>query len=198
MSAIPVSNDERVQWHEWRSALLRFVTARVSDPAAAEDIVHDVLLRAHAHFAELREGDRLAAWLHRIARNAIVDHYRTRRPAEPIPADLVDESGPAANDLRRQLSKCLVPLIEHLPEGQRDAVLLSEIEGLRQQDVAQRLGLSLSGAKSRVQRGRARLGVMLEACCRIETDGRGGVVDFERRPTSPFPACEGCAPDALP
>lgn len=186
----------RAQWTEWRAALLRFVQSRVADADSAEDIVHEVLLRAHAHLGALKDGDRLAAWLHRIARNAITDHYRSRRPAEPLPADLADET--PSPDLRARLSQCLVPLIRHLPDGQRDAVLLSEIDGLTQQETADRLGLSLSGAKSRVQRGRARLAGLLEECCRIETDGRGGIVEFERRPTSPFPACDGCAPDATP
>lgn len=181
------------QWLEWRGELLRFVVARVPDAETAEDIVHDVIVRAYDRIGDLRYGEKLAAWLHRIARNAVIDYYRARRPAEPLPPDLADEQSDGG-ELRRRLSRCLVPLVASLPDGQREAVELSEIQGLTQQETADRLGLSLSGVKSRVQRGRARLRQMLDTCCRIETDGRGGIIAFERRPTSPYPACEGCTP----
>jgi RNA polymerase sigma-70 factor (ECF subfamily) len=68
-----------------------------------------------------------------------------------------------------------------LPPEHREALELAEIEGLSQQAIAERLGLSLSGAKSRVQRGRAALREVVEACCRVDFDRRGQVLDWERR-----------------
>jgi RNA polymerase sigma-70 factor (ECF subfamily) len=59
---------------------------------------------------------------------------------------------------------------------------LAEIEGLSPQAVADRLGLSLSGAKSRIQRGRGMLTGVLEQCCDFEADGRGNVMDYDPRP----------------
>ncbi len=73
-------------------------------------------------------------------------------------------------------------MIRSLPEGYREAVRLAEIEGLPQQEVADRLGLSLSGAKSRIQRGRVLLKDALEGCCRFEIDGRGNVMDCDPKP----------------
>lgn len=186
-------SEETRLWREWRQSLLRFVRARVGDDGTAEDLVHDVLLRAHAARGDLRDDERLGAWLHRIARNVVIDHYRARRPLDPLPEDLAEEHEPA--DPRRRLAQCLLTAIDRLPDGQREAVRLSEIEGMTQQETAERLGLSLSGAKSRVQRGRARLSELLHLCCRIETDGRGGIVDFEHRADSPYPPCPGCDPN---
>jgi RNA polymerase sigma-70 factor (ECF subfamily) len=74
--------------------------------------------------------------------------------------------------------------------GYRQAVQLSEIEGLPQQEVADRLGLSLSGAKSRIQRGRLMLKDELERCCRFEFDRRGNVMDYEPRPERTV--CRNC------
>ncbi|HEX6160949.1 MAG TPA: RNA polymerase sigma factor SigZ [Thermoanaerobaculia bacterium] len=164
-------------WQAHRAALHRFVLGRVGDRDTAEDIVHDVLLRGWAQREKLRDESKLLAWLHRMTRNAIVDHYRARRPSEELPEDLVapgDET-----DAVRELASCLTPLIARLPESYRGAIELSEIEGLTQQETAQRLGISLSGAKSRVQRGRAKLQEMLLACCEVERDHRGAIVDYE-------------------
>jgi RNA polymerase sigma-70 factor (ECF subfamily) len=71
-------------------------------------------------------------------------------------------------------------MVERLPQPYREAVELAEFEGLTQRALADRLGISLSGAKSRVQRAREQLRTMLLDCCRIETDARGGVVDCQR------------------
>ena len=132
--------------------------------------------------------DELPAWVFAAARNAVIDHYRARRPADALPAELAapgEEGGRAAV---AELAACLKPLVAALPPRYRDAVLLSELGGLTQNDAAQRLGLSLSGAKSRVQRGRRMLQEKLLACCRVELDHRGAIVDYE--------APDGCGPGA--
>lgn len=166
-------------WQSHRTMLHRFVLGRVRDRDAAEDIVHDVLLRAWKQRDRLRDRSKLVPWLHQMTRNAIVDHFRAYHPAEELPPDL-----PAPDhdrDAIAELAPCLTPFIEQLPDTYRDAIALSEVEGLTQQETAQRLGISLSGAKSRVQRGRARLQELLEACCRIERDHRGSVMDYEKK-----------------
>jgi RNA polymerase sigma-70 factor (ECF subfamily) len=72
-------------------------------------------------------------------------------------------------------------MIERLSGEYRQAVILIDLEGLTQQEAAAQLGLSLSGMKSRVQRGRRQLKGMLEACCTIELDQRCGVADYDVR-----------------
>ena len=161
----------------YRTALFRFVHARVRDHAAAEDIVHDVLLRAVERQSQLRDGTKLAPWLYQMTRNAIADHHRGQKPSEELPEDLIaPEPEPAALS---ELAQCLTPFIAQLPESYRQAFELSEVQGLTQQETAQRLGISLSGAKSRVQRGRAQLHDLLIECCRVERDVRGGITDYE-------------------
>jgi RNA polymerase sigma-70 factor, ECF subfamily len=72
-------------------------------------------------------------------------------------------------------------MIQQLPEHYREAVILSELQGLTQKEVAKVQGTSLSGAKSRVQRGRALLKNMLDDCCRLEFDHRGRLCGYERK-----------------
>ena len=85
---------------------------------------------------------------------------------------------------------CLLPMIRALPETCREAVMLSEIEGLTQKEVAARQGLSLPGAKTRVQRGRAMMKQMLLGCCHFEFDSRGTVIDYEGKDGRCGPECD--------
>jgi RNA polymerase sigma-70 factor, ECF subfamily len=192
-----VAGDPVVAWRELREPLAGLIARRVADPQDAEDVLQDVMLRIHRHSDELADADRLAAWVHRIARNAIVDHYRRRaaRPGlavgaagdlEPRADTRLGES--ASETLRQELAACLRPLVDRLPESQREALVLTEFEGLSQVEAARRLGISVSGAKARVQRGRAQLKTLLLDCCHVELDRRGGITEYRARRGS----CERC------
>jgi RNA polymerase sigma-70 factor (ECF subfamily) len=180
-------SSERGTWEAYRTKLHRFVLARVKDEAAAEDIVHDVLAKAYARRYTLRDHRKLGQWLYQIARNAIADHYRRRRPTEELPVGLANQEPDTSDEAERELARCLTPFIEELPAHYRQAVILAELQGLTQREVASKLGLSVSGAKSRVQRARQILQTMLLECCRLEFDSRGGVADYE-----PKGDCEAC------
>lgn len=166
----PPANPAQV-WRDWQAALRRYVARRVRQPADTDDVLHEVFLKIEAHLAQLREPGRLAAWLYRIADHAIADHYRNQRPWDELPEDL--PAPESAADATAALAACLRPMIEALPETYRQAVLWSEIDGLPQREVAERLGISLSGAKSRVQRGREQLRAIMLRCCHVENDGDG-------------------------
>jgi RNA polymerase sigma-70 factor (ECF subfamily) len=174
-------------WEAQRSELYGFVLKRVRDEAAAEDIVHDVLVKAYERRETLKEPGKLRPWLFQITRNAMIDHYRAQRPAEALPEDLIVEDTEDGESTERELARCLMPLLDGLPEPYRDALRLAEVEGSPQREVASRLGLSLSGAKSRVQRGRRLLRSALFSCCSVEMDRRGGVMSYESRGE-----CGGC------
>jgi RNA polymerase sigma-70 factor (ECF subfamily) len=187
---------EEARWRELRARLHGFVGRRVGNPEDAEDVVQDVFVRMQRNIGALSSADRLDAWAFRIARNAIADHYRSpsRRGVTGEAAAKVMDGleadgvvGEPSNDARAELARCIAPMVRGLPDTYRRAVELTELEGMTQSAAAERLGLSLPGAKSRVQRGRARLRAMLLRCCEIETDRRGRVIAFETRDG------EGCA-----
>jgi RNA polymerase sigma-70 factor, ECF subfamily len=194
-----------VAWEQVRARLRGLIGRRVSDPEAVEDLVQDVLLRVSAAASGGEQFQSLSAWLDRVAHNAVIDHYRTRRRLSPIEeaAELADPSAwpyPAESDDRhsaRELAKCLRPLMEQLPPPSREALVLTDIDGLTQAAAATALGLSISGMKSRVQRARLQLRALLVACCPVDLDVRGAIVDH----TPPTQSC-GCAvstphPDAV-
>ena len=175
-------------WHEFSVKLGQFIRARVADPATAEDILQDVFVKIQARLDQLEDPAKLQGWLYLIARNAIIDHYRTRKETTEVPETMPAELPPDDPELEG-LKASFRRMIYSLPEPYRDAVVLTEFEGLTQKELAERLGISLSGAKSRVQRGREQLKGMLHECCTFEFDRRGRVIDCSPRSEG---GCEGC------
>jgi RNA polymerase sigma-70 factor, ECF subfamily len=179
--------DAEAIWRDFHGRLLGFIARRVPDGDIAEDILQDVMLRIHRHAGELEHAPALSAWVHQIARNAITDHYRRApvRRERPAGFDLDREEQvlpePISAELRSELAECLGPLLGRLPAKQREALTLTELEGLTQASAAARLGLSTSGMKSRVQRARAQLKQLLDACCEIDLDRRGDITSYQSR-----------------
>lgn len=167
-------------WSLLSSDLRRFIRRRVRDDHVADDLLQETFLRVHRNLGTLREKERLAAWVHRIARNVIHDHHRAA--AEPAVQVVAADVAAADPGTSFRGVGWLDAMVRTLPEGYREAVRMAEIEELPQRDVADRLGLSLSGAKSRVQRGRALLREALLRCCAFEFDVRGRVTGCDPKP----------------
>lgn len=176
-------------WAEVGSSIERFVRRRINDPHQADDVVADVMLRIHQHLGSLDDRQRITAWVFRIARNAITDHYRrTGRRHEVLGADVepvAETSADAWLDDQQatlsELAACIRPLIDALPTDYRRALELTDLEGLTQADAARLEGISVPGMKSRVQRGRRQFATLVKQCCDVTTDSRGALVDFRLR-----------------
>ena len=175
-------------WQAYHAGLHRFIRSRVGDESTADDILQDVFVRIHSHITSLRERNKIKSWIYQISRNAIIDHYRAKKRSEPLPEGLVAPEIDAGDQARQDIESCILPMIRNLPKKYLQAVMLYEIEGLAQKEVAERLEISLSGAKSRIQRGRAMITDMHDACCRFAFDRRGGLVDYEAK----RPCCDAC------
>ncbi len=161
-------------------SLRGFIRSRVSDRHAADDLLQETFLRIQKQLHTLEDSERLGAWVFQIARNLINDHYRslsrsaeTSAAVEPLMSGEVERA-----NLNKEVVEWLPRFVDGLPETYRRAVRLYELEGLSQKAVAAELGLSLSGAKSRIQRGREALRKALLACCSFEIDRLGNVVDY--------------------
>ena len=192
MAPLTTGTSAEVTRRELQTRVLAFVSRRVRSREDAEDIAQEVMLRIHRHSADLEHAERLSGWVHRIAANAIADHYRrpARREVPSGQATDVPEVGseppPAAvdgsvDDVRRELAACLSPLIERLPPLYRQALEVTELGGLSQVEAAAELGLSVSGMKARVQRARRQLREQLLECCHVELDRRRAPTEFRSR-----------------
>lgn len=168
-------------WTHLSSDLRRFIRRRVSDDHVADDLLQETFVRVHRNVGTLQDSDRLAAWVYQIARNVVHDHHRKATNSTVALAD-IDSVDDRLSRGRCRGCDWMDEMIRSLPDGYREAVQLAEVEGLPQQEVGDRLGLSLSGAKSRIQRGRALLKDALEACCHFEFDSRGNLMDYDPKP----------------
>jgi RNA polymerase sigma-70 factor (ECF subfamily) len=155
-----------------------FVRSRVSDPDAAEDVLQEIYLKIHSRIGTVRDDEKIATWVFRVARNAVIDFYRSDRPTEELKEVPESPPDPEGEDLRLELSNAVRDMMEGLPPEHRESLHLTEYEGLTQKELAHKLGISLSGAKSRVQRARTRLKAMLLDCCHFELDRRGRVTNY--------------------
>ena len=181
--------------------LLAYIRNRVDSTDDAEDILQDVFTRVHENLDTVKDDQSITAWMFRIARNAITDYYRGRATAAramirltesaPEASEDVDESDPAAK-AGADFTRCLRPLLNELPTEFRQALELTDLGSVTQKDAAEQLGLSVSGMKARVQRGRGKLKEAILDCCAVEFDRRGGLVDYQRRDGG---ACQDCACD---
>jgi RNA polymerase sigma-70 factor (ECF subfamily) len=181
-------------WMEFEARLRRFVRGRV-DPLWADDVVGSILLRLVEHRAALEAAANPIAYVLRVATNAVTDHYRRRSVERRALGEVAnlgsDGTGGREEDGDRaeaEIAHCFEAFIRTLPDEYREALILTEIEDLTQAEAAARLGLSHSGMKSRVQRGRERLRKSVLRCCQVEFDRRGGVMAYARRGG-------GCGPD---
>lgn len=181
--------DATTLWQEHHDALLAFIHSRVPDRVASSDILQEVFLKILTRLSTLNDQDKLQSWLYQIARNSITDHYRQRRIEMLESLEDTPEALPEDDSAMRHMESCLRPMILSLPPLYREALLLSEIEGLSQKELALRLGISYSGAKSRVQRGRVLLRKVLTDCCTFELDRYGKILDYH---PNPKPPCKDC------
>jgi RNA polymerase sigma-70 factor, ECF subfamily len=186
-------------WLRFRGRLRGFVSRRVSNPADVDDLLQRVFLKMHRGLGGIRSHERIEAWLYSTARRAIADHYRAGNRRLEVPAGSavdVDElrpgTGVSADDggrARQQVASCLVPMVERLSPADRDAILLTAVQGLRLAEAAGRVGLSVSGMKSRVQRARRRLRKAMLDCCDVPLDALGAPTDCVKRDQAPGPQC---------
>jgi RNA polymerase sigma-70 factor (ECF subfamily) len=159
--------------------------------------VQRVFMQVHRALPALRDADRLHAWMYQTTRRAIADFYRAPSHTREVPAGTAVDLAPAdagEDDIDgsalQEVATCLKPLISSLGPADQEALQLVEFEGVSQVEAAHKLGLSVSGMKSRVQRARLHLRTALDECCRITLDRRGGVISFEAR-TDECASCQG-------
>lgn len=167
-------------WYKFAAKLRHFIQSKVSDPATSEDILQDVFVKIQNGLDRLQDKSKLRSWIYLITRNAIIDHYRTRKEMVEITESLPAEAATVEGDVG-ELTTSFLQMIYSLPEPYREALVLTEFEGMTQKQLALKAEISLSGAKSRVQRAREMLRQMLHECCTFEFDRRGAVIDCEPR-----------------
>jgi RNA polymerase sigma-70 factor (ECF subfamily) len=171
-------------WKEYHDNLLSFIQKRVNDNNMSEDILQDVFVKILTKINTLKNNSKLRSWLYQVTRNAISDYYRDKKKADSISASGFAPEFENEDNMMREVEGWVGCLIKGLPDIYREAVELSEIEGIPQKDIAKKLNISYPNARSRVQRGRNLLKNRLTQCCMINADVYGNILDYKGKSKS--------------
>ena len=163
----------------YEAQLKAFVQKRVMDKEEADDILQQLYLKLYKNCEQLQEVHNLKAWLYQITRNTVYDFFRESSRRQSLDADAELPAEELPNQARHEVEALVEPLINLLPPEYAEPLRLSELEGISQKEVAERLGISYSGAKSRIQRGREKLKQLFLECCHLEYSHGGQVISAQ-------------------
>jgi len=183
-----------------RGPILRYVRRLNRDTAEAEDITQETFLRAYRNLAALQDPSKLTPWLYRIATNLSCDRFRqaSTRPSTqslegapesadgPSAAEVPDMNTPKLDEVieQKQMSACVQQYLQSLSDSYRAAILLHDVEGLSNPEIAEMLGCSLATVKIRLHRARTRLKTALDRACQFSCDDRGVLICEPKPPAS--------------
>lgn len=176
-------------WFNLNGKLKSFIRSKIKEEAVVDDILQEVFITIHEKMDTLKDDTKLQAWIYQIARNKITDYYRkleleTKKIAEINKIDTED----AIPEIMEEAVSDMINMMDKLPSEYCEALCLTELKGLSQKEYAEKIGISYSGAKSRVQRARAMLKDMMMQCCHYQFDNYGTVISI-----SPIPCCSCCS-----
>ncbi|MBE0650925.1 MAG: sigma-70 family RNA polymerase sigma factor [Bacteroidales bacterium] len=175
---IKTNCDVPALWLEHKKELRLFILKRVKDEELADDILQDVLMKIY-NFCISKSGVRnVRSWLFKIAQNTIADYYR--KQSKFVSQDALPDIAQEDENLAyKEATLFILPMIGFLPEKYALPLKLSDIDNVKQDEIARQLNLTLSAAKSRIQRARQLLKNEFITCCHIETDPQGNIISFD-------------------
>ncbi len=169
-------------WTEFHNELNGFILKKVRRQADTDDILQEVFIKIIRNIDRVTQAENLRQYLYGIVKNAINDYFRRMKFTENI-ADIPEKlSEEETESLNAAIADCCIkPFIHKLPEKYKEALILTEFEDISQKDLAKKLNISYSGAKSRVQRGREKLKELLLDCCTYQIDAYGNLIEAESK-----------------
>lgn len=163
-----------------KDRLRSFILSRIPDEFEADDILQDVFLKIHDHIDSLKEEEKLQSWIFQITRNTITDYYRNKRKQQMDSGQAEkEEEEEDPEHLMAEMLQVMTRMMDELPAEDCEALCLTELGGLSQVEYAQKIGISYSGAKSRVQRAKLKLKDLLMKCCHYQFDKYGTVIGIK-------------------
>lgn len=160
--------------------LFLFIRKRIQNPQDAEDLTQEVFFKlAKSSDKELKS---VKSWLYKVANHSIIDYYRKNKGAtkevEEKDLPIIDNLG---KDTTHELSRCIRPFVEQLPENYRELMKMSELDEISQKEIAIRLSLNYTSVRSKIQRGRKKLKDLITSCCEVEQGRKGSIMNFYKK-----------------
>jgi RNA polymerase sigma-70 factor, ECF subfamily len=167
-------------WTDFHKELKAFIQNKTRNSADTDDILQDVFIKIIRNSDKVNQSENLRHYLFGIVRNTIYDHFKKQKTVVDT-ANIVDVfTYEEAQNLNTTVAECCIkPFIAKLPNHYREALLITEFQDISQKELAEKLGISYSGAKSRVQRGKEKLKELLLECCPYKSDVYGNIINNE-------------------
>jgi RNA polymerase sigma-70 factor (ECF subfamily) len=166
-------------YQDFNNQLAVLICRKVNHEDCCHDILQDVYIKVMENIDKVEKADNIKSYLLKIADNAVVDHYRkeANKKNDAFSENFVLPLESPSNDLSLKLADCcLRTMIESLEPIYSEALILTELEGLSQQQYAEKTGISYTNAKTRVQRAREKLRKVILQCCLYEFDKYGNII----------------------
>lgn len=171
-------------WLKFSHPVKDYIRKQTHNADITDDLLQDVFIKIHQNLHLLREEERVAGWVFQIARNTVLNYFRSqkRHLEDKELTDSKTEDEPfKENNFNEMVGLWLKEFKKDLDPKYQEALQLVDIEGISQVELAHRLGISVSGAKSRVQRGREQLKQKLIDCCPVKTDQYGNILEIQTK-----------------
>jgi RNA polymerase sigma-70 factor (ECF subfamily) len=160
-------------WTTYSEDLRRFILSKIKDAVITEDILQDTFMKVHTKLHTLKDESKIKSWLFSVARYTLLDYFRTSKDTFQL-EDLEIEAD--AEISKHSEQDCLRGIVKNLPKKYRDPLFLADIKGMKQQEVADQLKLSLSTVKSQIQRARKQIAEGFMDCCGFVMNEEGYLV----------------------
>lgn len=149
-----------------RDRFLRFLTSRVENAAAAEDILQTAFVKTVEHGAEILDDESVIAWFYRVLRNAVIDHYRRRAVQDKaLEAFATETPVTYEHELQNTACACIVEVIKDLKPEYRSAIERVDLGGASVEEFANSETISANNASVRLHRARKTVAKHLRTVC---------------------------------
>ncbi len=169
-------------WADFHKELKGFILKKTGNPSDTDDILQEVFIKIIRNIDKVNQADNLRLYLYGIVRNTVNDHYKNKHliiQENEIEEKITEEESQSLNATIAEC--CIKPFINKLPDNYKEALLITEFQNISQKELAERLNISYSGAKSRVQRGKEKLKELILNCCSYQADKYGNLINDENK-----------------
>jgi RNA polymerase sigma-70 factor (ECF subfamily) len=167
-------------WEEYKYSLFGYIKKQVDDEDDAKDILHDVLLKSYQYCSNGKTVLYLKSWLYKITQNTIIDYHKKNNKNISLSLDIAKVED--EKSIIGEASDYIKTLLKLLPNDYAIPLYMSDIDGIDQKVIAERLGLTLPNTKSRIQRARVKLKERFLECCVVGFGESGEMVSFDIKP----------------
>ena len=174
--------DTKIIWNTYSKDIKRFILSKTNDKTITDDLLQETFIKVHTKISNVQDVTKIKSWLFSVANNTVMDYFRTTKKDKisldnnTAKKDIADNDDLNADFYEHSEQDCLYGIIKSLDKKYRDPLFMSDIQGYKQQEIAEVLHLPLPTVKSQIQRARKMIAQGFMDCCGYELNDKGKLV----------------------